>query len=348
MPDFMETLNFNPPGAASGLPNGKGMPQDTGSMQSSPVRLRELIVAMREVYAQGRNAMEYARRAAGTDVNSPEATLIAYDLQAGTYVDAVHRDPLANSRWCAQLAEILGPIITGQSSVLEIGCGEATTLAGLIKRLPDKPHASAGFDISWSRCAEGIAWLKAQQVAARLFVGDLFAIPMADESIDVVYTSHSLEPNGGREVEALQELLRITRKTLVIVEPIYELATREAQQRMRAHGYVTRLRETIAELGGRVADFRLLPYSNSNNLLNPSGVIVVEKAAAIACTRALPEPISWRCPLTATPLCDAGDVFYSAMTGIAYPVLRGIPLLRPEHAVIASKLQPNLLRDHEA
>jgi ubiquinone/menaquinone biosynthesis C-methylase UbiE len=34
---------------------------------------------------------------------------------------------------------------------------------------------------------------------ADLVVADLFHIPFADNSVDVVYTSHSLEPNGGRE-----------------------------------------------------------------------------------------------------------------------------------------------------
>jgi uncharacterized protein YbaR (Trm112 family) len=46
----------------------------------------------------------------------------------------------------------------------------------------------------------------------------------------------------------------------------------------------------------------------------------------------------WRCPLTGTALEDLGDTYYSAAAGIAYPVLRGIPLLRPEHAVMASHL----------
>ncbi len=40
-----------------------------------------------------------------------------------------------------------------------------------------------------------------------------------------------------------------------------------------------------------------------------------------------------------TPLLDEGHVYYSEATGLAYPVLGGIPLLRPEHMVVASKLK---------
>jgi len=49
-------------------------------------RLRNLILEMRKAYSLGQNAMEYARLIAETTVNSTGATMIAYDLQAGTYV----------------------------------------------------------------------------------------------------------------------------------------------------------------------------------------------------------------------------------------------------------------------
>ncbi len=302
-------------------------------MNQDPAPLRELIVGMRDAYARRENAMEYARRATGSGVNSSEATLIAYDLQAGAYVARVQRDPAANARWCRQLAEVLAPHLNPERSLLEVGCGEATTLAGVVQHLPEQPGDVLGFDLSWSRCAAGLNWLAGQRARARLFVADLFAVPLADESIDVVYTSHSIEPNGGREEAALRELLRITRRTLVLCEPIYELADATSQARMRQHGYICGLGDTLARLGANVTACRLLPYSP--NPLNPSGVIVIEKKAASIVAR--PE---FRCPLTHTPLTDAGDVFCSESTGLAYPVLRGIPLLRACHGVVASKLAP--------
>jgi hypothetical protein len=38
------------------------------------------------------------------------------------------------------------------------------------------------------------------------------------------------------------------------------------------------------------------------------------------------------------PLEPQDDVFVAPEIGLAYPVLRGVPLLRPEHAVLASRL----------
>ena len=296
--------------------------------------LRDLLTGMRGAFARGENAMEFARRASGETSNSLTATLVAYDLQAGSYVANVKSDPQSNQRWCRQLALELATYVECGSSLLEVGCGEATTLAGVLNALPRKPSESLGFDISWSRCAEGLGWLKSVEASAKLFVADLFAIPLADESIDVVYTSHSIEPNGGREEEALTELLRVARRAVVLIEPLYELGTPEAQERMRHHGYVRGLQSAAASVGGNVRTCRLLGYAS--NPLNPSGVVVIEKNRA-----AQPRGVGskFRCPLTATPLVEEGDAYYSEATGLAYPVLGGIPLLRPEHMVVASKLK---------
>ncbi len=301
-------------------------------LRSDVTELGSLILGMRAAYARGENAMAYARQAAGVLDNSPVTTLIAYDLQAGTYVAIARADPDGPVRWCGQLAEIMSPYITEQSSILEVGCGEATTLAGVLKYLNNKPKHALGFDISWSRCAEGLSWLSENEVSAKLFVADLFDIPLEDGSVDVVYTSHSLEPNGGREEEAIRELMRIARRAVVLVEPIYELANSEAQSRMSTHGYVRGLKETAERLGASVSGYRLLDYTPTP--LNPSGLVLIEKES----NEGGGGKPAWRCPLTHTPVSDLGDVFAATQSGLVYPVLRGIPMLRAEHGIVASKI----------
>ena len=107
---------------------------------------------------------------------------------------------------------------------------------------------------------------------------------------------------------------------------------------MRSHGYVRGLRDAAESLGARVVDYRLLPYTG--NPLNPSGVLVLEKDAQAPAT----DQLAWRCPLTHAPLTLEGDLFLAADVGIAYPVMRGIPLLRPEHGVVASRLADTMRR----
>lgn len=307
---------------------------DHGDAVKNRGDLRALILEVRAAYARGENAMEFLRKATGDASNSVVSTLLAYDLQAGSYVAGARANPQGRERWCGQLAQLLAPYMPAQGSILEVGCGEATTLAGVLKVLGTVPQHALGFDISWSRCSEGLAWLTENDVTARLFVADLFEIPLEDSSVDVVYTSHSLEPNGGREEQAIAELLRLARHAVVLVEPIYELASPAAQARMTHHGYVRGLKQTAERLGATVKDYRLLEHIE--NPLNPSGVLVLEKGNRPA-QAAGPAP-AWRCPLTATPLTDAGDALFSKDSGLAYPVLRGVPLLTTAHGVVASKL----------
>lgn len=299
--------------------------------------LSSLIAGMRAAYARGENAMAYARAMTGSPENLAESVLIAYDLQAGSYVADARARPKYYETWHRQLALILDRVMTERSSILEVGCGEATTLAGTLVHLAVRPARALGFDISWSRIAQGQAWLREKQVAARLFTADLFEIPLDDESIDVVYTSHSIEPNGGREEAAIRELLRVARRAVVLVEPIYELANEAAKARMVQHGFVRGLKDAALHTGAKIADYRLLEVTE--NPLNPSGLIILEKSPGSS-----PDPrgtdresgVIWRCPLTHTPLVECADVFISVQAGLVYPVLRGVPMLRRQHAIVAS------------
>jgi SAM-dependent methyltransferase len=311
----------------------------TGEHARASTRLAaEDLAVLREVFARGENVMAAARRRDGRAWNSMAATLVAYDLQSGSYVDQAKANPVSHAAWCAQIAQLLEPWLTATSTVLEVGCGEATTLAGVLRSLRTRPKRALGFDISWSRCAVGTTWLAQNNQAATLFVADLFSIPLADNAVDVVYTSHSLEPNGGREREGLAELLRVARTAVVLVEPIFELATDDGKDRMLQHGYVRGLKETATALGAQVEDYRLLPYTP--NPLNPSGVIVILKAASSLPAGDSPAQVvhRWQCPWTRAPLQVIGDALFCEAGGIAYPMLRGIPLLTADHAVIASRL----------
>lgn len=307
-------------------------------MEINKEELGNLIRGMRAAYARGENVMAWARDNCTKDDRTVSA-LIAYDLQAGTYVQNARNDPAYIDSWSAQMAGLLDPYLAEGDRIMEAGVGEATTLAGLMKAITAQGISAYGFDLSRSRISVAQKWMDENSVKARLFVGDLFSIPVADGSIDVVYTSHSLEPNLGKEEIAIKELLRVARKAFVLVEPCYELAPKEGRQRMRKHGYVRGLKEAAESLGANVADYRLLDVCD-RPLLNPSGVITLVKSG-LSNGRNTERTDIWKCPLTGSPLIEKEDYFYADTAGIAYPVLQSVPLLRPEHAVIALKLSLN-------
>jgi ubiquinone/menaquinone biosynthesis C-methylase UbiE len=315
-------------------------------MKNKSKQIAEIILGMRKAYSLGNNAMEWCREylrnaAEKCEGNEILATLVAYDLQAGSYIAAARGNIANNQRWCRQLEKLISSIAERGDSILEVGVGEATTLSGVLRESESKPNIAMGFDVSWSRVNEGNKWLKENRQEAILFVGDLMNIPLEENSVDIVFSSHSLEPNGGMEECALRECLRVARKAVVLVEPIYELASKEAQERMRHHGYVQGLRETAERLGAKVIDYRLLEYSP--NPLNPSGVLCLKKTDIPVGKKTQvkqSDAIAWRCPISEMMLEPGNEYYYAPEVGLAYPVLGEIPLLRAEHCIVASKLNP--------
>src|SRR3989338_4995090 len=188
---------------------------------------------IKELYEKGGNIIEYLKSIDNNDTNTTEDIMISYDFQAGSYIQKFSQRQKLNRNYCKALAMLIDNI-EGVESLVEVGVGEATTLTTVIKNLGNKPSAIFGFDISWSRLNFAQALLKDFSINnVTLFTANLFEIPLLDNSVDVVYTSHSIEPNGGREEEALKELYRIARKYLILLYPSFEFADDEAKARMK-------------------------------------------------------------------------------------------------------------------
>lgn len=224
-------------------------------------------------FREGRNVTAALREHLGTDRNTPEAIEIAYDLQAGSYVKSAEEQSAFMQAYARQLADLLGPHLESGDTLLDAGTGELTTLTHLILALKTPLSLVYACDISERRLEVGRHYAARHGVAAETFRAELAAIPLPDKSVDIVTTNHAIEPNGGREVEILRELLRIARRKLILFEPCYELATDEGKARMRQHGYVRDLRGHVEELGARVES--LAPLQIVNNPLNPTACLVV-------------------------------------------------------------------------
>ncbi|MEJ7691783.1 class I SAM-dependent methyltransferase [Daejeonella sp.] len=289
----------------------------------------ELIPRIKELFAKGQNIIEFIKGIEGRASNTIEDILISYDFQSGSYIDFINKNPEYNDNYTSAIAEVFSNL-GDFNSVLEVGAGEATTLGNVALKL-NKPSLNfLGFDISWSRIHCGQTYLRQIGAEADLFVADLFNIPLSDSSIDVVYTSHSIEPNGGREKEALEELYRVSKKYLVLLEPTNEFASEEGKSRMKKHGYVQNLANVIKDLKYDLVEYRL--FNVSSNPLNPTGLYIIKKEDT-----GRDSDSKFCCPLTKKSLEDCGDHFFCRESLISYPKVMGIPCLFSSYGILTSK-----------
>lgn len=284
-----------------------------------------LISTIRDVYRRGGNIIQFLKDAHDGRNNS-EAIMISYDFQAGSYTQLAAEMAEFTDRYTDAIAKVWSGLGPWQSAI-EVGVGEATCMLPLMAKLdPEGIREIIGFDISWSRCRFARDNAENANRAARIFVANLFEIPLSDNSVDIVYTSHSLEPNGGREREALRELCRVARKYVVLLEPDYAAASDEGKARMRMHGYVSELGRHARELGYEVLEER--PFEVSINPLNPTGLTVIRVPEE------KPATSDFVCPVTRSSLLRQREVYYAPESGLLYPVIDGLPCLLESSATL--------------
>jgi len=297
----------------------------------SEAKLLQSIKNLKEFYDKGVNISKYLRETLNSE-NTPEIIEMAYDLQAGTYCEYYKEKPEIRANYekiSIELAERIKHYVIEPSSILEAGIGEGQALGELLGRISNSVK-SYGFDISWSRVAYAREWLEGKGYKnVNLFTGDMLNIPCADNAFDIVYTNQAVEPNRGNEESIIKELYRVTKKYLIMLEPVYELAGKEAQERMNEHGYVRGLEGIIKGLGYKIKEYRQLSYSI--NPLNPIGIIVVEK------NNVNDSKYHLACPQFKTQLEKIDGEYYSCEAMKVYPIINGIPCLRIENGIVASK-----------
>ncbi len=294
---------------------------------------------LKALYEKGQNISDILRKEADIADNTQEIVEISYDLQSGSYITAMENEKTAKyqKEYTKEIANTILSLCE-PASVLEAGVGEATTLSGVIENLGSE-ILSFGFDLSYSRIAYAKKWLEKRNIANSLLcTGSLFNIPFLDSSFDVVYTSHSIEPNGGHEKAILHELYRVTRQFLVLLEPEYELASNAAKKRMNRHGYCKNLKGTADSLDYDVLEHKLFTYESDS--LNPTALTIIRKNKGINIPR-----LTFACPKSKTPLQKIGGALFSQEALMVYPIIRDIPCLRVENGILSSKYEETIEPD---
>lgn len=231
----------------------------------------------RAAFQDGKNVSETLRAHLASAHNTPEIIELSYEMQAGTYVEFAQRDLVFGQAYAAAMATALRPQLQAGDVILDVGSGELTTLSQLVKHLDFDFSKIYACDISEARLSVGKTYAENHMGASfgilELFKADFAHIPLADKSIDITISNHALEPNGGREIETLAELFRVTKRKLVLFEPYYEGASDAAKARMDHHAYIRGLEQAARSLGAVVESVSLMPIVA--NPLNPTACFVI-------------------------------------------------------------------------
>jgi ubiquinone/menaquinone biosynthesis C-methylase UbiE len=293
----------------------------------------------KKAYAEGKNVTELLRAQKQIHTNTSEIIEVSYDLQAGTYIDFVEKNPEQPTRYAAELAEILNQHIKPNSSLLDVGTGELTTLSMVFSSLTQKPSNIFAFDISWSRISKGLKfaqkYMKEDYKYLVPFVGDISEIPLLDKSINITTSSHALEPNGGNLKKLMLELFRVTADKLILFEPCYEINSEEGKARMDRLGYIKNIDGVTEELGGKIIEKIII--KNGDNPLNPTVCFIIQPSK----NNSLPIENGkniFSVPGTNISLKKVDDFFYSNQVGLCFPILKNIPILKASSAILATSL----------
>jgi len=293
---------------------------------------------LRELLEKDVNITEYLKRKQGVDFNTSKIIEIAYDLQSGSYIEFSENNKLYMESYAEWAAHIIGQYAgRDNKTILDAGTGEITTFSYVLTALNNKniemvPYC---FDISWSRLYAGKQWIQKKfpkHYAAHAFCSNLLSIPLHSDSIDVVTTFHALEPNGGKEEEIFKELLRISKKCLILFEPSYENNSIEGKKRMERLGYVKGLPELINTSEAKLID--VIPFNNPLNDLNPTHAYIIQTMKKQSIDKNF--EVHYTIPGTDLTLEFQKDSYYSRDQGISYPIISGIPILKNELAILST------------
>lgn len=283
------------------------------------------IKKIKAIYENGGNIIQYTK--ANTSLPAEEVIMFSYDLQAGSYIKALQENNLQalKQKVGEKLASLFKDLAV--ETICEAGVGEATTLAHVLEHV-SIPHVYA-FDISLSRLLYAKSFMQDKGQTAALFCSELNRIPFPDNSIDCIYSYHSLEPNGGSEQMMLQELLRVAKRYLILIEPDFDMFDDEQRERMTKLGYIRHLHKHLQDLNAHILYYDA--WDLDSNPQNKASIIIVEKKNKRDVVK-----VEYISPVSHEPLLRVPEGWYCQHDGFLFPVVNGIPIFLKKYAILAS------------
>lgn len=303
--------------------------------------------SLKELYSKNINIMKYFRENGDVhESNSMDAVLCAYDYQAGSYTEGYYSEKLVKDTYMYQgepvdlrpgeytrlaargMAEVMKKL--DFNSMLEVGIGEATTICDILANLPDEKEAW-GIELSLSRLFYAQKFSEQKNAKIDFAVGNMFSLPFPDNSMDLVFTYYCIDAHRGKEKQAIEEMLRVTGRYLILVEPTYELGNEQTKKRIDEQCYIKNLVGTLQEIDVNILEHRLFDIFTYNN---NSAITILEKKDW---KQVQNQESAYACPICKRKLTKYKGNLFCENCYKVYPMINDIPLLLEENAILCSK-----------
>lgn len=215
---------------------------------------------------------------------------------------------------------------SGFGSILEVGAGELTTLTEIAGRI-GLDRCYHGIDISFGRVYQGTKYFSARvpELDMTAVRADAMSLPYPNDSFDIVFSSHCLEHIPLHYQRAIDEMIRVARRAVVLFEPSYELNGPVQKLRMRAHGYVRGIEDYLRQLPDvAVRPTTLLRHGAAYNRTACHFIDLANDDRARRDGRP-----QFGCPRCRSILHSMASTYRCNPCSLAYPIIDGVADLGP-------------------
>ncbi len=288
------------------------------------LRLITIYKIAKKKHASRKNIQQFFKN----KLQKTDVIKISYDIQSGDYIDYFNKFSKK------KIKKIYYPLVKAikdnfkySRSILDFGCGELTTSYYVYNHLKKKIVKYFANDNSLNRLIIGKNNLKKHLKKNdfkkfEIFCNSEYKLPFKENSIDLIFTIHSLEPNNKIKEKIFDELYRISRHGIIFMEPHYEVSSRKQKKRMLDLDYVRGFERLLKS---KKINYQVIKKKYHINNENISSLFVIKKNKVL-------KKNSYRFvdPLDLTELKDFKNYFYSVNNFRIFPIIDDVKIFNDD------------------
>lgn len=159
------------------------------------------------------------------------------------------------------------------NSIFEVGAGELTTLFPIIKNGTFK--FTSALDLSSERLKKGFEFFNKNNLKIdNLISGNATKLPYSENSFDLVFSHYCLEQVPLLANEIIDEMIRVSSKYIIFIEPSYEFSNLYTRNKILIKGYPIFKKKNFENSKTKIIYRNGMPYTRC---VNYAEIVILEK-----------------------------------------------------------------------